>query len=196
MRYWYDCEFIEDGRTIDLISIGMIAEDGRELYLVDERLADTLATDGLYDRVRRHPWLMQHVVPHLPLKCVSSDSGYAIPGGQSLPWFRIDTDSNVVVPRRYIRNAVRDFIAAAGPDRGAHELWAYYGAYDHVALCQLWGRMIDLPGCVPMWTHELMQLPDVEAATAAVAQQQEHHALADARWNRDVHLKWEEINGG
>ncbi len=33
MRYWYDTEFIEDGKTIDLISIGIVAEDGRELYL-------------------------------------------------------------------------------------------------------------------------------------------------------------------
>jgi hypothetical protein len=32
MRYWLDTEFIEDGHTIDLISIGIVAEDGRELY--------------------------------------------------------------------------------------------------------------------------------------------------------------------
>ncbi|RZL78642.1 MAG: hypothetical protein EOP32_21370 [Rhodococcus sp. (in: high G+C Gram-positive bacteria)] len=30
MRYFYDCEFIEDGRTIDLVSIGVVAEDGRQ----------------------------------------------------------------------------------------------------------------------------------------------------------------------
>ena len=34
MRYFYDCEFIEDGRTIDLVSIGVVAEDGREYYAV------------------------------------------------------------------------------------------------------------------------------------------------------------------
>ena len=33
-RYFYDCEFIEDGRTIELISIGVVAEDGREFYAV------------------------------------------------------------------------------------------------------------------------------------------------------------------
>lgn len=33
MRYWFDTEFIEDGKTIDLLSIGIVAEDGRELYL-------------------------------------------------------------------------------------------------------------------------------------------------------------------
>ena len=33
-RYFYDCEFIEDGRTIELVSIGVVAQDGREFYAV------------------------------------------------------------------------------------------------------------------------------------------------------------------
>jgi hypothetical protein len=33
VRYWFDTEFIEDGTTIDLISIGIVDEDGRTLYL-------------------------------------------------------------------------------------------------------------------------------------------------------------------
>ena len=34
MKYFYDTEFIEDGSTIELISIGVVAEDGREYYAV------------------------------------------------------------------------------------------------------------------------------------------------------------------
>ena len=30
MKYWMDTEFIERPYTIDLISIGLVAEDGRE----------------------------------------------------------------------------------------------------------------------------------------------------------------------
>jgi hypothetical protein len=33
MKYFLDTEFIEDGKTIDLISIALVAEDGREIYL-------------------------------------------------------------------------------------------------------------------------------------------------------------------
>ena len=33
-RYFYDCEFIEDGRVIDLVSIGVVDEYGREFYAV------------------------------------------------------------------------------------------------------------------------------------------------------------------
>ena len=40
-RYFYDTEFIEDGTTIDLVSIGIVDEAGREFYAVstefDER---------------------------------------------------------------------------------------------------------------------------------------------------------------
>ena len=34
MKYFYDTEFIDNGRTIELISIGVAAEDGREYYAI------------------------------------------------------------------------------------------------------------------------------------------------------------------
>ena len=56
MDYFYDTEFIEDGRTIDLVSIGIVASDGREYYAV--------STDA--DLSRANPWVKKHVLPHLP----------------------------------------------------------------------------------------------------------------------------------
>lgn len=32
MKYFFDTEFIEDGKTIELLSIGIVSEDGREFY--------------------------------------------------------------------------------------------------------------------------------------------------------------------
>ena len=32
MKIWFDTEFIEDGKTIDLISIGMVRQDSATLY--------------------------------------------------------------------------------------------------------------------------------------------------------------------
>jgi hypothetical protein len=60
--YWYDTEFLEDGRTIDLISIGIVAEDGREYYAV----SDETTRGKLNRRIRKHDWLMANVVPSLP----------------------------------------------------------------------------------------------------------------------------------
>ena len=31
MKYWLDTEFMEDGKTIDLLSIGIVREDGRNI---------------------------------------------------------------------------------------------------------------------------------------------------------------------
>lgn len=58
MKYFYDTEFHEDGHTIDFISIGIVAEDGREYYAVNK--------DADWDRIAEHQWLMWNVVPHLP----------------------------------------------------------------------------------------------------------------------------------
>lgn len=37
------------------------------------------------------------------------------------------------------------------------ELYGYYSAYDHVALCWLFGKMVDLPTGFPMYTIDLKQ---------------------------------------
>ena len=56
MRFFYDCEFIEDGRTIDLVSIGAVGEDGREFYAVSTE----------FDPARAIPWVRRNVLDKLP----------------------------------------------------------------------------------------------------------------------------------
>ena len=58
MRYFYDTEFIEDGNTIELVSIGIVAEDGREYYAV--------STD--FDAARANPWAVSYTHLTLPTK--------------------------------------------------------------------------------------------------------------------------------
>ncbi len=65
MRYFYDCEFIEDGRTIELVSIGVVCEDGREFYAVSTE----------FDPDRAGKWVRRNVLPKLPSP--SSRSGRA-----------------------------------------------------------------------------------------------------------------------
>lgn len=175
----YDLEFLEDGRTIELISIGMVADDGREYYAVN--------SDAPWDRVKGHRWLMDNVWPHLPLR--GHKSGLATVGGAVVTKLIepgvIDMGDSQVKPHWVIANEVRDFIQATSEV----ELWANYGAYDHVALAQLWGPMIRLPKGVPMFTRDIQQerarlgipwdaLPKQEGG--------EHNALADARHNQTV----------
>jgi hypothetical protein len=55
-RYFYDCEFIEDGRIIDLVSIGVVDESGREFYAVSTEFDDRAAV----------PWVRRNVLDRLP----------------------------------------------------------------------------------------------------------------------------------
>jgi hypothetical protein len=171
-RYFYDSEFLEDGKTIELISIGIVAEDGREYYAVSE---DT--THGkLNKRIRHNEWLMANVVPSLPKP--AGDWNLHMPR----KWL-FNYHAYEVKPRHRIADEVREFLLAGDTP----ELWADYGAYDHVVLCQLWGRMIDLPEGLPMFTNDIQQ----EAARLGIPwdelPQQEsgqHNALDDARHNK------------
>lgn len=56
VRYFYDTEFIEDGETIDLVSIGIVGEDESEYYAV--------STD--FDPARANSWVRENVLDKLP----------------------------------------------------------------------------------------------------------------------------------
>jgi hypothetical protein len=147
MRYWFDTEFIEDGRTIELVSIGIVAEDGREFYA--ECAEATLHFD------RADPWVKENVLAHL--------TGV-----------------------RSVRAVIADDIVAFCGEKP--EFWAYYADYDWVALCQLYGRMIDLPVGWPKYCRDIKQFCDSLGNPALPKQAgTEHHALADARWNRQAY---------
>lgn len=195
--YCYDTEFLEDGKTIDLISIGIVCEDGREYYAIN--------SDADWDRIRRNDWLMDNVVRHLPTHStgeVKKRQGF---GATGWSWGGIDMRSPLVKPKWVIANEVREFIVGdlAARDEAVSEeelpvLWAYYGAYDHVALCQLWGRMIKHPRFMPMYSHDLMQeMRRLGVSNTAVPKPNtDHDALADARWNWQMFNKLREVSAG
>jgi 3' exoribonuclease, RNase T-like len=150
-RYFYDCEFIEDGRLIDLVSIGVVDEYGREFYAVSTEFDDRPAV----------PWVRRNVLDRLPSP--------ADPAWRS---------------RERIRDDLYAFLTEPLTPNSVMELWAWYAAYDHVALAQLWGTMPALPREIPRFTKDLRQLwddrgrPPLPAADAP-----RHDALVDARHN-------------
>lgn len=175
-RFFYDTEFLEDGHGIDLISIGIVDGDsGAEYYAV--------CADADWERIAANRWLCDNVVPYLPL---TTAVRYR-PAGTAV--FAVDAADPAVKPRRTIAAEVARFMTRPDADRQGRqvELWAYYGAFDHVVLSWLWGAMVDLPPGVPMWTHDVMQLcsslgyPDLPQQSG-----DEHHALADARHVRSM----------
>jgi 3' exoribonuclease, RNase T-like len=69
MKYWMDTEFIERMHSLDLISIGLVAEDGREFY----------AESSEVDWTKASRWVLQHVRPQLSGTGVPLEEiGYAV----------------------------------------------------------------------------------------------------------------------
>lgn len=177
MLYFMDTEFHEDGKTIDLISLGIVAQDGRELYAcnLDAELHRCHAKDF---------WLKDNVLSKLP------------------PY-----DDDAWMRKNEIRTRILDFVLAPLPldpsgalgnssmlkdrktiDGKKPEFWGYYSDYDWVVFCQLFGRMIDLPPQFPMFCMDLKQLSvDVGSPKHPKQDKGEHNALSDARWNRDLY---------
>jgi hypothetical protein len=165
-RYFYDCEFIEDGRTIDLVSIGVVDEHGREFYAISTEFDPTPAL----------PWVRRNVLDRLP------SPGH--PAWRSRQRIRDDLYEFLVEPLRRDEAASGASSTPPGPRRPYEiELWAWYAAYDHVVLAQLWGRMPDLPREIPRFTKDLRQLWDERGRPPLPQSAQRHDALVDARHN-------------
>lgn len=157
-RYFYDTEFIEDGVTIDLVSIGVVDETGREFYAVSTEFNPTKAI----------PWVRRNVLDKLP---PPADAAWR--------------------SRTRIREDLLAFLTEPGEDI---EMWAWVAAYDHVALCQLWGPMTGLPRAIPRYTKELRQRwDDVGRPELPGAGEDRHDALADARQNL---ARWNVMRAG
>lgn len=152
MRWFFDCEFDEDGRTIDLISIAMVSEIGQTYSAC---LADGWSEDHC------SAWVKTNVLPRLP------------PPNE----------------RKTREQVARDIIHIVG---GKPEFWAYCSAYDWVALCQLYGPLVERPAGWPSICCDLKQLlRDWEIPKSCLLMQPEdskHDALADALWVRDAWL--------
>ena len=84
------------------------------------------------------------------------------------------------------------------------QFYGYYADYDWVVFCWLFGRMIDLPKCFPMYCIDLKQMLDAKVDDLYdekginrkllldglkdrpdyPKQYNEHNALSDAKWNK------------
>jgi len=152
VRWFFDTEFDDDGRTIDLISIALVSEQGVAYQ--------ACLSDG-WSPTHCSEWVKENVLPHLP------------PAGERKS-------------RRQVAEEIRDLVGEAP------EFWAYHADYDWVALCQLYGRMVDIPSTWPKFCRDLVQLmKDRGVAKAALPAQDavsRHGALADARWVREAWL--------
>lgn len=157
MRYFLDTEFIETERTVELVSIAVVAADGREFYAISSEFDPALAGD----------WVRENVLPLLE-----------------------PPDSPAWMPRTAILAQLRDLV---GTDRP--EFWTWGGApYDFLAMAQLFPLAERLPVGWNYTAFDLQLLTQqggytVDPLDPRLPQPPDdaHHALADARWARQLY---------
>lgn len=211
MRYFYDCEFLEGAQkkkfwwgntvpTIDLISIGIVAEDGREYYAISKDFNLKEAWNR-YDKKSWHTyafgievvrekdyWIRENVLMPIffelaerefhnihfkdewiyegkvvDLEVFKSNEKWT----SNFTWFKKlikkygKTNKQIANEiENFCKGGVKYFDDKGVNERSNPELYGYYSAYDHVALCWLFGKMIDLPKGFPMYTIDLKQQLD------------------------------------
>lgn len=163
MKIFFDTEFVDDGRNLELLAIGMVREDGAKYY-TETMSAELLIKDHLSMTApskETTSWLMNNVAPHLKL-------------------------GNAIQIRSVIRQQLITFCGEAP------EFWAYYDEYDWVILSQLYGSLTERPNGWPMRCNDVMQvfeqlgLPG-EPTDYVPSHKHEHNALSDALWTRDLY---------
>lgn len=256
MNYYYDCEFLEGKQkerfpislfrretpaTIDLISIGIVAEDEREYYAIskDFNLKEAWNRFDLKEQTpfekangfsgRKVYWIRENVLKpvfkELEKKyCLEEFKKLSDYKRQFeiLGFLKFNYSNFKMLIKKYgktnkqIADEVKDFVYNYTPksfdesikikykNERNIQFYGYYSAYDHVALCWLFGKMIDLPKGFPMYTKDLKQILDEKEKSLRPdlyilnidnlknhpdypKQENEHNALADARWNKKLH---------
>lgn len=179
MKHFIDTEFIEWAGGIQLVSLGIIREDGATFYAestsFDERLADDWVRENVLKKLEfwkfeQTSWYVNSVIETFASngKETSVFGSEAFIKEQLLKWLSTEEDPNP-------------------------EFYAYFADYDWVVFCRIFGRMISLPDHFPKWLIDLKQMmwergldkdwkrkhcPDPEG---------EHNALVDAKWNMKLH---------
>lgn len=226
MKYFLDTEFIEGfhkpmfGKRrhfIDLISIGIVCEDGREYYAVSNEFKEKDADQ----------WVKDNVLKNIELDFYRKESTYAKTYHSSVltlkNFIKWKGKSNKQIAEEIcmfcypkqswqFKNAQAEFLSRAkeyGWIADQPEFYGYYADYDWVLFCSLFGRMIDLPKGFPMYCRDLKQMLDeayicqenkyvgetrLESWLKSVKnhpqypkQTNEHNALADAKWNYELY---------
>jgi len=168
MKYFLDTEFIEGTQkkmlyetkpTIDLISIGIVCEDGREYYAISKEF-------NLKEAWNRE-WIKDNVLLPIFEELVKLEfeedflafAEYSFNKKDFKTLLKKHGKSN-----KQIAENVREFVdlqKVSGTYKGEDaEFYGYYSGYDWVIFCWLFGNMIDLPKGFPMYCKDLKQLQD------------------------------------
>lgn len=205
MKYFIDTEFIEGfhkprfGKKrhfIDLISIGIACEDGREYYAISKE----------YDYHKADEWVKKNVILPAYIDAVHGDNRnrYDV---HNFHWAYGKLNKTIAEEMMMFfypaiswqfKGQEAEFLSRGkqyGWIADQPQFYGYYADYDWVLFCSLFGRMIDLPKGFPMYCIDLKQMMDERGLTKEWKKENcpypegEHNALVDAKWNKLLYEK-------
>ncbi len=175
--------------TIDLISIGIVSEDEREYYAISKDfnlkeawnrydIAEQTMFEKQHGLSRKIYWIRENVLKPIFYKWKNKDINFHeidFTYKEFKKLLKKYGKSN-----KQIAEEICQFIDARWIEEGNYskgfiypgdtstkevkttnvQFYGYYSDYDHVALCWLFGKMIDLPKGFPMYTIDLQQMKD------------------------------------
>lgn len=190
MKYFIDTEFIEGFKkpiswlptigkfnkpyhSIQLISIGIVAEDGREYYAV----SNEFNPDDANDWVKKNVLDKIEIENYQKLPPIVKQQNIIDKGKRATKFLlRMGAKSNAQIAKEILEFinsepvSIESFsncsilttAAKENIKRGylKPEFYAYYADYDWVVFCSLFGTMMDLPKGFPMYCRDLKQSLD------------------------------------
>ncbi len=199
MKYFIDTEFLEGKQTksfmgikygktlptIDLISIGIISDDGREYYAIsnefnlkeawnryDKQINKNYPHGAEYSKVY---WIRENVLRpifdellsdhKLMIKCLGDKYAEDLPRTfcyEDLKWLiKVFGFTNKEIAENVLKfcsNEIKHYNQFGEFTRPNPEFYGYYCDYDWVVFCWLFGKMADLPNGFPMYCIDLKQM--------------------------------------
>ena len=185
MKIFFDTEFTGLHKNTTLISIGIIAEDGRTFYA---ELTD-------YDVSQVDDWIQQNVIDNLSSQ-LEFEAYRQSPVHPNIPvtkQFNIEVLGDTKTVADSLRCWVEQFNETV-------EVWSDCLAYDWVLFCNLFGHAFNIPKCIYYIPFDICTLfkvkgvdPDInreEFAGCAFSDDiKKHNALWDAKMIRDCYNK-------
>jgi hypothetical protein len=161
MKFTFDTEFVAVGSNIIPLSIGLInLQNDKSLYLEFPPCPEAYQND----------FVKKNVLPKM---------SWAKGNGEHL--IKVEDAKDKITSFVY-QQIIQD--------HEEYQFYTYYGNYDWVMFCGLFGQMVDLPKQFPMYTRDLKFLLDLHKINKRDLPKQvsgDHNALADARWNAEVY---------
>lgn len=275
MNYYIDTEFLEGKHrekfpinlfrketpnTIDLISIGIVSEDGREYYEIskDFNLKEAWNRYQYSDQHRNGRWIKEYWIRENVLLPIYNElhkkeqehcqKAYQLGIYSKSPEYKFTfknfkklinkygktnkqikydilqftLDPNKEFYNWHLGTSEEYFEVISNDEQIKPKFYAYYGDYDWVVFCWLFGKMIELPKGYPMYCRDLKQIfddqqqewvdlidsqrvkicknlnlysseIDLKSLSNYPKQEYGHNALSDAKWNSKLHKFLTEI---